>query len=479
MTVNNAEDNSTAHAPVRHSSFPGPRAKALASLALKFWKDAQPTPVTPPADWAISPIAPGLANRKVDLVVAPDPRAMAGAASAKVQGIVVDLGALRHADASEYQQAFAEVIEWVCGDVAPLVWLRLRTPTQGRFDDALEDAAFFLAHAAEQLQQQQRIIGIELSGLRNSEDAQRWECALAELERAVSVPPGTIQLTLRLDNHSAVTNMDAVVYPLRHRVTATRMSLAPILSDMIMRQGCGHNAWQPARQDALTLNYPLADALAKHFTVSAHRRGVLALSGMLSTLPVHDDEATQTAIMQRTAELARQRLRSGYDGVAFAHSALVDAVDTVFADMMPTDNQLERPLDWSIQPADMESVGQGPVSEAGLRNNVGVAIQGIEAVLQGRARFALYNQIEDYNSTALCWQQLWQWVQTPEAALDDGTPVEPDLVRSVIAEELEIIRLERETRPLADDQVTHSAELLLKICVAPDLPVFPAPKAAA
>lgn len=473
MTVTNAEDNSTAHAPARQPGFPGPRAKALASLALKCWTDAEPPADTPPADWAIDPIPPALANRKVDLVVAPDLRALAGAATAKVLGIVIDLDSLRHADATSFHGAFFEALEWACGEVTPLVWLRLRAPRQGDFNGPLEDIAYYLAHASERLQARQRHIGIELTGLRHAQDAERWAAVLAELEQALSIAQDSVQVTLRLDTHAAVTDMDAVLYPLRKRVTATRMSLAPILSDMIMRKGSTAGSWQPARQDALTLSYPLADALAKHFTVCAHRRGVLALSGMLPTLPVHDDEATQAAIMKRTADLARQRLRSGYDGIAFAHSALVEAVSAVFADMMPTDNQLERPLDWSIQQADMEAVGQGPVSEAGLRNNVGVAIQGIEAALQGRARFALYNQIEDHNSTALCWQQLWQWVQTPDAELDDGTPIDADMVRSIIAEELEIIRLERETRPANNDQAAQAAELLLKICLAPELPVFP------
>ncbi len=478
MTVTNAEDNSTAQAPSGHSSFPGPRAKALAALAHKWWSEPNTPVPSAPEEWAIGPIPAPLANRKVDLVIAPNLRALQSAAKAPVQGIVVDLDALRYADKETYQQAFESVCSWALTEITPIVLLRLRAPVQGDFRAAIEDAVSFLANAAQALVDAQRPLCIELSGVRDTLDAQRWEHVLSELERALSLPLASTRVTLRLDTYKAVRHIDDVIYPLRDRVTAMRMSLAPILSDMILNGPKADDCWQPARQDALTLQYPLADALAKHFTVAAHRRGVLALSGMLPALPIHDDETAHSAILERTAELTRQRLRNGYDGVAFAHSALVDAVDDVFNDMMPTSNQLERPLDWAIQAADLQTVGQGPVSETGLRNNIGVAIQGIEAALQGRTRFALYNQIEDAGSTALCWQQLWQWIHTTGAVLDDGRPIEAELVRGIIAEELEIIRLERESRPTENDQAAEAAELLLKICLAQDLPVFPPVKAA-
>jgi malate synthase len=60
------------------------------------------------------------------------------------------------------------------------------------------------------------------------------------------------------------------------------------------------------------------------------------------------------------------------------------------------------------------------VSEAGVRANIDVALQYIDAWLRGSGAVAIHNLMEDAATAEISRSQLWQWVQR-EARLSDGT----------------------------------------------------------
>jgi malate synthase len=99
-------------------------------------------------------------------------------------------------------------------------------------------------------------------------------------------------------------------------------------------------------------------------------------------------------------------------------------------------NQLDKLReDVKVTAADLLRVPTGTRSEAGLRHNIRVGVQYIEAWLRGSGCVPLYNLMEDAATAEISRTQVWQWIHH-HAALDDGRPVTAELFRKALAEEM-------------------------------------------
>ena len=78
----------------------------------------------------------------------------------------------------------------------------------------------------------------------------------------------------------------------------------------------------------------------------------------------------------------------------------------------------------------------GTRTEAGLRHNIRVGIQYLEAWLGGQGAVPIYNLMEDAATAEISRTQIWQWIQHG-ATLDDGRVVTRPLVKQLIAEEVD------------------------------------------
>ncbi|MFZ8474694.1 malate synthase A, partial [Staphylococcus aureus] len=67
---------------------------------------------------------------------------------------------------------------------------------------------------------------------------------------------------------------------------------------------------------------------------------------------------------------------NGHDGTWVAHPGLIPVAMEVFDRLMPGPNQRDnKRTDVKVSAADLLNVPKGTVTEAGLRNNISVAIQ--------------------------------------------------------------------------------------------------------
>src|SRR5208283_5224038 len=92
--------------------------------------------------------------------------------------------------------------------------------------------------------------------------------------------------------------------------------------------------------------------------------------------------------------------------------------------------------DVRISAADLLEVPEGEITEAGLRWNIDVGLQYLATWLKGNGCVPIYNLMEDAATCEICRAQVWQWVKHG-AKLTDGRTVTMELVRLVIAQELE------------------------------------------
>ena len=173
---------------------------------------------------------------------------------------------------------------------------------------------------------------------------------------------------------------------------------------------------------------------------TCHRRGAHAMGGMAAQIPIKGDpEASEAALDKVRADKARES-KNGHDGTWVAHPGLVKLAMDIFDKNMPTPNQIHvKREDVNVTREDLLKVPTGTITEEGLRVNIDVGIQYLEAWLMGNGCVPIYNLMEDAATSEISRTQVWQWIRHG-AELDDGRTVTADMVRALIPEELKKIR---------------------------------------
>jgi malate synthase len=97
----------------------------------------------------------------------------------------------------------------------------------------------------------------------------------------------------------------------------------------------------------------------------------------------------------------------------------------------------------------------GQVTEAGVRQNVSVALQYLDAWLGGWGAAAINNLMEDAATAEISRSQLWQW-RFNAVELEDGRTMSAGLYEQIRTEELD--RLRDEDRD--NGHLAEAAELL-------------------
>jgi len=108
------------------------------------------------------------------------------------------------------------------------------------------------------------------------------------------------------------------------------------------------------------------------------------------------------------------------------------------------------------------------VTEAGLRNNITVALRYIDEWLRGTGAVAIFNLMEDAATAEIARCQVWQWLRHG-IRLDDGRPVTRDLVERLLAEEFAAVRDERGDTP---NRLDEAREVFTATALAEELPEF-------
>jgi malate synthase len=173
---------------------------------------------------------------------------------------------------------------------------------------------------------------------------------------------------------------------------------------------------------------------------TCHRRGAFAMGGMAAQIPVKGDGAANEAAFAKVRADKEREAGDGHDGTWVAHPDLVPVAMDVFDRLMPGPNQLGRMReDVTVTRDDLLKIHDGVRTEAGLRENIRVGVQYIEAWLRGRGAVPLYNLMEDAATAEISRAQIWQWI-AQQATLDDGRVVTADLFGALLAEEMAALK---------------------------------------
>ncbi|MEY2543355.1 MAG: malate synthase, partial [Verrucomicrobiota bacterium] len=175
-----------------------------------------------------------------------------------------------------------------------------------------------------------------------------------------------------------------------------------------------------------------------------HRRNTFAMGGMAAQIPVKNDpKANEEAFAKVRADKEREA-GDGHDGTWVAHPGMVQLATDAFNAIMKNPNQIDKKReDVNVTAKDLLDFGPSePITEQGLRQNVSVGVQYLEAWLRGHGAVPLFNLMEDAATAEISRAQVWQWIRHPRGKLSDGQKVTKELFGKVLEEELGKIKAE-------------------------------------
>lgn len=163
---------------------------------------------------------------------------------------------------------------------------------------------------------------------------------------------------------------------------------------------------------------------------------------MAAQIPIKDDAAANKVAMDKVKADKLREVCAGHDGTWVAHPALVILALEVFDKQMPQPNQLfVRREDVNVSGADLISTKgvTGKITEKGVRLNINVSLQYMEAWLRGVGCVPIHNMMEDAATAEISRSQVWQWAHH-QVKTAEGTVVTPDFVTRVLNEETELVK---------------------------------------
>jgi len=297
-------------------------------------------------------------------------------------------------------------------------------------------------------------------------EARLWNSVFDEAQDALGLPRGTIRATVLIETIVAAFEMDEILHELRPHAAGLNAGRWDYIFSVIKKFGGRPEFVLPDRAQ-VTMSVPFMRAYTELLVRTCHRRQAHAIGGMAAFIPSRRDEAVNRTALARVREDKRAEAELGYDGAWVAHPDLVPVVEEVFDDALgERPHQKHRVPDAPVDPARLLDVRVpgGRVTEAGVRNNVAVALQYLEAWLRGAGAVAINNMMEDTATAEIARAQLWQWIHhgTPTEA---DRPVTLERVRAMLADELA-------ARRGASGRWDEAADLLDSLVAAGPFPEF-------
>ncbi len=336
---------------------------------------------------------------------------------------------------------------------------------------ALFDFGLYVFHNAAELLARGTGPYLYLPKLESHLEARLWNEVFVHAEQALGIGRGTIKATCLIETLPAAFEMDEILFELREHSAGLNCGRWDYIFSTIKTRRDDAAAVLPDRVQ-VTMEQPCMRAYTQLAVRTCHRRGVHAIGGMAAFIPIKSDPDANAAALARVRADKLREVRDGHDGTWVAHPGLVPVAREVFDAHMKGPNQLERRReDVRVSAADLLSVPTGTRTLDGLRLNVRVGVQYLEAWLRGVGCVPLENLMEDAATAEISRTQIWHWLHHG-AALEDGSRVTRELVERVLDEEMARVRQALGEERFASGRFDEATRLFLRVATAPALEEF-------
>jgi malate synthase len=297
------------------------------------------------------------------------------------------------------------------------------------------DFALYFFHNAKQRVDNGSGIYFYLPKMESHLEARLWNDIFVDAQNELNIPQGSIKATVLIETIVATFELNEILYELKEHSAGLNCGRWDYIFSFIKRTVKNKQFLVPDRMQ-VTMTTHFLKSYSELVIQTCHKRNAFAMGGMAAQIPIKDNpEANEIALNKVRADKEREA-KAGHDGTWVAHPGLVQIAMDEFNKYMPTPNQIHvKREDVSVTAADLLQVPEGTITLGGLKNNIDVGIQYLEAWLRGNGCVPIHNLMEDAATAEISRTQVWQWVHHEDAKLDDGTKITSELVQKLIDEQ--------------------------------------------
>jgi malate synthase len=270
-------------------------------------------------------------------------------------------------------------------------------------------------------------------------EARLWNDVFLFAQQALGLPAGTIKATVLIETLPAAFEMDEILHELQQHSAGLNCGRWDYIFSFIKKLRNDPASVMPDRSQ-VTMEQHFLRSYTQLLVKTCHRRNVHAMGGMAAQIPIKSDHDANRAALEKVRADKLREVKDGHDGTWVAHPGLVAIAREIFDAHMPAPNQIDRKReDVRVTAADLLQAPPGTRTEAGLRHNIRVGVQYLEAWLGGLGCVPLYNLMEDAATAEISRTQVWQWIRH-KATLDDGAPLTAVRFRAALDSEMAALR---------------------------------------
>lgn len=454
-----------------HRSFEGRRRELIGARAArqKVWDDGALPDFLPETkdirdgDWKVAPIPDDLQDRRVEITGPTDRKMVINALNCDANMFMTDFedanspswsnmidGQINLRDHNHGKLDYTDSDSgkhYEVGDdpavllVRPRGWHLMEAhllvdddPVSG----ALFDFGLYFFHNAKALLAKGSGPYFYLPKMESHLEARLWNDVFVQAQNDLGIENGTIKVTVLIETLPAAFEMDEILYELRDHIAGLNCGRWDYIFSAIKTLANKPDYVMPNRGQVV-MGKAFLGAYATLLIQTCHKRGAFAMGGMAAQIPVKGDEAANDAAFARVRADKEREATQGHDGTWVAHPGLVPVAKEVFDRIMPQPNQVDKIPEGTITQKDLLEIHDGDITEEGLRENIRVGVQYIEAWLGGRGAVPLYNLMEDAATSEISRAQIWQWIRH-KAKTEDGETVTRDRVLALLDDEMEKLR---------------------------------------
>jgi malate synthase len=337
----------------------------------------------------------------------------------------------------------------------------------------LFDFGLYLFHNAKELLARDTGPYFYLPKMESHLEARLWNAVFNLAQDELGIPRGSIRATVLIETILAAFEMDEILYELKDHSAGLNCGRWDYIFSCIKRFRTNPD-FILADRALVTMTTHFMHSYSLLCIQTCHRRGIHAMGGMAAQIPVKNDEKANAEAFAKVIADKEREANDGHDGTWVAHPGLVPVALEAFDTVMKTPNQIDRRReDVAITADDLLRFGpEEPITEAGLRTNVSVGVQYLEAWLRGSGAVPIFNLMEDAATAEISRAQVWQWIRSPKGRLSDGRKVTSELFKTTLAEELKKIEAIVGSQRFQSGRYQEAAELFAKITTDNDFVSF-------
>lgn len=408
------------------------------------------------ADWRVAPLPKGLEKRVVEITGPPERRMIVHALNSGADVFMADFEDATSPTWSNLisgqrnvRDAANGTIEAVARDgtrltLGPMTAKLMVRPRGLHLPEAhvrwrgrtvaatLFDLGLFAWHSSRALLERGEVPSLYVPKLEGFREAALFNELLASIERELGLDSGALKVTVLIETLPAAFEMDEILDALRSRALGLNCGRWDYMFSYVKTLRHHPDRLLPDRE-ALSMTQPFLANYARLLVQTCHRRGALALGGMAAQIPVRHDPVANEAALDAVRKDKQREAREGHDGTWVAHPSLVGVARRAFdEELQGRVNQLEQMReDIRVGPEELLAPAEGPRTEGGLRESVGVALEYLAAWLSGSGCVPIDGKMEDAATAEIARALVWQAVRHG-ASTDDGRVVSGDRIRALV-----------------------------------------------